>query len=104
MINIDDLKPILEPLMEGREDSVSVIEAITAIDRDLQDTTAEAVAAAVAAKDSEWADRYRKSFFNPDATDATGGAGNGDTTTTHVDDHVTDPEDLDYEDILQEVK
>lgn len=107
MINIDDLKPILEPLLEGREDAATVIEALSAIDVDAEDNAAAteaAVTAAVAAKDSEWQDRYRRSFFSPEpsaiATDAAASAGT--TTTTTVDDTTPDPEDIDFDDILKE--
>lgn len=65
MINLDELKPIIEPLLND-ENSVSVIEQIQAIDRpgvsqaDLDNLN------------KEWSDRYRKAFFEGVTNDETG--------------------------------
>lgn len=61
MIRLDELKPILEPLLEGREDGADVIESITAIDREVEapDNSEE-----IARINREWNDRYMKAFFS----------------------------------------
>lgn len=58
MINIDELKPIIQPLLDGRDDAASVIESITAIDKDI-DPDADKIAAI----NKDWNDRYMAAFF-----------------------------------------
>lgn len=61
MIALDELKPILEPLLEGREDGADIIESITAIDREIEapDNSEE-----IARINREWNERYMKAFFS----------------------------------------
>lgn len=65
MIDLNELKPILEPLLND-DNSVDIIEKITAIDRegvtqkDIDDLNAS------------WTKRYRDAFFNGVANDVTG--------------------------------
>lgn len=65
MIDLNELKPILEPLLND-ENSVEVIEKIKAIDKpgvtqkDLDDLNAT------------WSERYRKAFFEGVPNDETG--------------------------------
>lgn len=77
MIVLEELKPILEPLLEGREDSTEVIEQVMAIDKDVAPDQAELdrvnsewqakydTALADAAKDKE--DTIKKMFFGSKA-------------------------------------
>ena len=79
MINLEELKPILEMLVEGREDSASIIEQVQGIDHEVEDVQPQidkAVAEAVAKSNAEWNARYMKAFFgdkaetmSPDAID-----------------------------------
>lgn len=60
MIKMDELKPILEPLLEGREDSATIIESINGIDRepdppDFSEREKEL--------NKSWNDRFMKAFF-----------------------------------------
>lgn len=60
MIVLEDLTPILEPLLEGREDAASVIESVKAIDKEVEapDNSAE-----IAKLNDEWNERFKKAFF-----------------------------------------
>lgn len=94
MIDLNELKEIIG----GLDLPVETLELIAGIDREVEDNTAAAVEVAVAAKDAEWSERYRKSFFSPEAPVI------AETVTSVVDDQTTDPEDLSYDDILTEVE
>lgn len=60
MINMDELKPILEPLLDGREDSASIIESIQGIDKEAPEPDFSEKEAAI---NKEWNDRFMKAFF-----------------------------------------
>lgn len=60
MINMDELKPILEPLLDGREDSASIIESIQGIDKEAPEPDFSEREAAI---NKEWNDRFMKAFF-----------------------------------------
>lgn len=91
MIKMDELKPILEPLLEGREDSATIIESISGIDRepdppDFSEREKEL--------NKSWNDRFMKAFF--------GEKGENLNTEVPKDDSVVDDdtvEEIDGEDI-----
>ena len=90
MIKMDELKPILEPLLEGREDSATIIESINGIDRepdppDFSEREKEL--------NKSWNERFMKAFF--------GEKGENMNTEVPADDSVVDDEDeeIDGEDI-----
>ena len=58
MINLDELKPILEPLLTDREDAASVIEAIQGIDKEVENDQAK-----IDALNRDWNNRYMAAFF-----------------------------------------
>ena len=58
MINLEELKPILQPLLDGRDDSASVIESIQAIDKDVDVDQAK-----IDEINKSWNDRYLAAFF-----------------------------------------
>lgn len=58
MIDITELKPILEPILEGRDDAADVIEQISAIDNK---TSSEEDIARI---NAEWSERFKKAFFS----------------------------------------
>ena len=60
MISMDELKPILEPLLDGREDSASIIESIQGIDKEAPEPDFSEREAAI---NKEWNDRFMKAFF-----------------------------------------
>lgn len=71
MINLDELKPILEPLLTGREDAASVIESIQGIDKEVENDQAK-----IDALNKSWNDRYLAAFFgNKKAEILSDGAG-----------------------------
>lgn len=57
MIDITELKPILEPILDGRDDAADVIEQISAIDNK---TSSEEDIARI---NAEWSERFKKAFF-----------------------------------------
>lgn len=69
MIDLDALKPVLEPLVTGREDSADILEKITALNTSTPDETeieariAAAVAESEARARAEYNDRYMAAFF-----------------------------------------
>ena len=79
MIKMDNLKPILEKLLDGREDAADVIEQVMGIDEDTSDVEAltsqvadltaqiEQLNADMTAKDTEYSDKIKKLFFGEKA-------------------------------------
>lgn len=82
MIKLDELKPILEPLLEGREDAADIIESITAIDVEVVDNSEE-----IARINKEWNDRYMKAFFS--GVDETEVEPTGETVEEEVEEKTT---------------
>lgn len=60
MISMDELKPILEPLLEGRDDSATIIESIQGIDKEIPEPDFSAREAEI---NKAWNERYMKAFF-----------------------------------------
>lgn len=58
MINLEELKPILEPLITGRDDSASIIESIQGIDKEVDVDQAK-----IDEINKSWNDRYLAAFF-----------------------------------------
>ena len=79
MIKMDNLKPILETLLDGRDDAADVIEQVMGIDEDTCDVEAltsqvadltaqiEKLNADMTAKDTEYSDKIKKLFFGEKA-------------------------------------
>ena len=79
MIKMDNLKPILEKLIDGRDDAADVIEQVMGIDEDTSDVEAltsqvadltaqiEKLNADMTAKDTEYSDKIKKLFFGEKA-------------------------------------
>lgn len=64
MINLDELKPILEGLLEGREDSADIIEQVNSLDKEVEVDRSE-----IDALNASWNDRFKKAFFGEKAED-----------------------------------
>lgn len=91
MIKMDELKPILEPLLEGREDSATIIESISGIDREPDPPDFSEREKKL---NKSWNDRFMKAFF--------GEKGENMNTEVPKDDSVVDDdtvEEIDGEDI-----
>ena len=79
MIKMDNLKPILQTLLDGRDDAADVIEQVMGIDEDTSDVEAltsqvadltaqiEKLNADMTAKDTEYSDKIKKLFFGEKA-------------------------------------
>ena len=79
MIKMDNLKPILETLLDGRDDAADVIEQVMGIDEDTSDVEAltsqvadltsqiEQLNADITAKDTEYSNKIKKLFFGEKA-------------------------------------
>lgn len=63
MINLEELKPIIEPLLG--ENAAEIIEAIQAIDKEPEARVDEAVAEALKKNDEAWNQRFKDAFFKP---------------------------------------
>ena len=64
MIYMDELKPILEGLVEGRDDAADVIEQVMGLDKDVEVDRSE-----IDALNASWNDRFKKAFFGERADD-----------------------------------
>lgn len=64
MINLDELKPILEGLLEGRDDSADIIEQVNSLDKEVEVDRSE-----IDALNASWNDRFKKAFFGEKADD-----------------------------------
>lgn len=98
MIKMDELKPILEPLLEGREDSATIIESINGIDRepdppDFSEREKEL--------NKSWNDRFMKAFFGEKGENMNTEVPKDDSVVDDVDDEI-DGEDIAITDILKE--
>lgn len=68
MIDMNELKPILEPLLEGREDSADIIEQVAAIDRTIDPPQVDR--SEIDALNASWNERFKKAFFGSDKADS----------------------------------
>lgn len=95
MIKLDELKPILEPLLEGREDGADIIESITAIDKEIEapDNSEE-----INRINREWNDRYMKAFFSGVETNNDNNTNEGNVEEANEVEEKTTFEDLFKED------
>lgn len=73
MIDLEKLKPILETLLDGREDGASIIEQVAALDEVVEvdnsaiDELNANHKAEIDALNTSWNDRYMKAFFGEKA-------------------------------------
>lgn len=112
MIILEELKPIIEPLLEGREDSTEVIEQIMAIDKEVDVDQAQIDslnaewqekldnAVAEAAKDKE--ESIKRIFFGPKGDDLTGDIPKDETGSIEDASDDTDEEEVTGENITIE--
>lgn len=100
MIDMNELKPILEPLLSEREDSADIIESIQGIDREPE---APDFSAREAEINKSWNDRFMKAFFGEKGVDLDTEIPQGDVGDDAVD-QSADPEEISISDILLEEK
>lgn len=75
MINLDELKPVLEGLLEGRDDAGDVIANISSLDKPYEKGyTEDDLNARIAENDSLWNEKFKKAFFGEKADTLTGEA------------------------------
>jgi len=98
MINIDELKPILEGLLEGREDSADVIEQITGLDKPVEVDRSE-----IDALNASWNDRFKKAFFGEKAADISEEIPSVPEAEAPAEEEVEE-ENLTYDNLFTEVK
>lgn len=67
MINLDELKPILSELLDGRDDQADYIDRVASLDKPVEVDRSE-----IDALNKSWNDRYMAAFFGPKAEDLTG--------------------------------
>ena len=106
MIKIDNLKPILETLLDGRDDAADVIEQVMGIDEDTADVEAltsqvadltaqiEKLNADMTAKDTEYSDKIKKLFFGEKADTI-------DESIPEMEDDEVKAEDISIDDLFE---
>lgn len=68
MIDLNELKPLIEPLLDGREDSADIIEQIAAIDHTIDPPQVDR--SEIDALNASWNERFKKAFFGSDKADS----------------------------------
>ena len=99
MINLDELKPVLEELLEGREDSADYIERVAGLDKEVEVDRSE-----IDALNASWNDRFKKAFFGEKGADISEVIPTVEEVKDEVVDENYDGEDLNYEGLFTEVK
>ena len=99
MIKMDELKPILEELLEGREDSADYIEKVTVLDKPVEVDRSE-----IDALNASWNERFKKAFFGERGEDISEEIPKVETEKEDVVEEDYDGDDLKYEDLFKEVK
>lgn len=84
MINLEELKPILEVLIDGREDSADIIEQVTGLDKPVEVDRSE-----IDALNASWNERFKKQFFGEKADS--------------IDDTIPTVSEVKEEDVVEEV-
>ena len=97
MINMEELKPILETLLDGRDDSADYIEKVSALDKPVEVDRSE-----IDALNASWNDRFKKAFFGEKAESIDEEIPTV-STEAPVDENY-DGEDLTYDSLFEEVK
>ena len=106
MIKMDNLKPILQNLLDGRDDAADVIEQVMGIDEDTSDVEAltskvadltaqiEQLNADMTAKDTEYSDKIKKLFFREKADTI-------DESIPEMEDDEVKAEDISIDDLFE---
>lgn len=95
MIDLNELKPVLEGLLEGREDAADVIEQITGLDKAVEIDRSE-----IDELNASWNDRFMKAFFGEKSEDMATEV----PSVPEAEDVVDEGEELTYENLFTEVK
>ena len=97
MINMEELKPILEGLLEGREDAADIIEQVSVLDKPVEVDRSE-----IDALNASWNDRFMKAFFGEKADDISEEIPSIPEAEETVEEDVE--ETLTYDNLFEEVK
>ena len=98
MIDLNELKPVLEELLDGREDSADYIERVSGLDKEVTVDRSE-----IDALNASWNDRFKKAFFGEKGADINEEIPKVDEVEEVVDENY-DGEDLNYDGLFTEVK
>lgn len=99
MINLDELKPVLEGLLEGREDSADIIEQISGLDREVEIDRSE-----IDELNASWNERFKKAFFGEKGSDISEEIPTVEEASVESVDENYDGEDLSYEGLFTAVE
>lgn len=99
MINMDELKPILEGLLEGREDSAEIIEQVAVLDKPVEVDRSE-----IDALNASWNERFKKAFFGEKAADIDESIPSVPEAEAEVPEEEAEVESLTYDNLFTEVK
>lgn len=96
MIKLEELKPILEPLL-NEENAAAIIESISAIDKpdDAEERISQAVAAAREEANASWNQRFKNTFFGGNSE-----CESEDTSPEPDNERDPDPEDVTIDDLM----
>lgn len=97
MINMEELKPILEGLLDGREDAADIIEQVSVLDKPVEVDRSE-----IDALNASWNDRFMKAFFGEKADDISEEIPSIPEAEETVEEDVE--ETLTYDNLFEEVK
>lgn len=97
MISMDELKPILEPILSEREDSATIIESIQGIDKPAEEPDYTAHDAEI---NKAWNERFMKAFFGEKGGDLKTEVPQDEVDNGTVDEVTA--EDIGIDDILKE--
>ena len=99
MINLDELKPILEELLDGREDSADYIERVSGLDKEVEVDRSE-----IDALNASWNDRFKKAFFGEKGADISEQIPTVEEVKEDIVDENYDGEDLTYDGLFTKVE
>lgn len=103
MINLDELKPVLEGLLEGRDDAGDVIANVTALDKPFEKGyTEDDLNARLAENDSMWNEKFKKAFFGDKASTLTGEPDSEAPAEGESNDGGVDSESITIDDLFKE--
>ena len=100
MIDLNELKPVLEELLDGRDDSADYIERVAGMDKEVTIDRSE-----IDALNASWNDRFKKAFFGEKGAEIDESIPDVAEVAEEEDiDENYDGEDLNYEGLFTEVK
>lgn len=99
MINLEELKPILSELLDGRDDSADYIERVSGLDKEVEVDRSE-----IDALNASWNDRFKKAFFGEKGASMDESIPKVEEVKDETVDENYDGEDLTYDKLFEKVE